>query len=192
MACSSHHPALAGAPPEEGKNRPHPCRREKGKAPQWMLSEVAGGLQRLILLALPGTPAAEMIEGTARAWTDAFWHAPKAWDQDLDAPRIAAAFQVIGHRLDSFPSPKAILESMPPRPPQPALPEPEISEEQRRRNLMRVAQIMTDALNKGKGLPPKPKHQDSGAVSITPEEEEALLAEARERYKDVPQPQELA
>ena len=41
-------------------------------APQWLLHEIADGLQRLMLLSLPGTPAAETIEGTARAWTDAF------------------------------------------------------------------------------------------------------------------------
>ena len=85
MAYSSNHPALAGTPPEEGK------------APQWMLGEVAGGLQRLMLLALPGTPAAEVIEGTARAWADALWHAPRSWDRDLDAPRIAAALSPLSH-----------------------------------------------------------------------------------------------
>ena len=105
---------------------------DKGETPQWMLTEVADGLQRLMLLALPGTPAAETIEGAARAWADAFWYAPKAWDQDLDAPRIAAAFRDIGHRLECFPSPMAILEAMPARPPQTALPEPKISQAQRR------------------------------------------------------------
>lgn len=166
---------------------------DKGEAPQWMLFEVAEGLQRMISLALPGTPATETVAVTARAWADALWHAPKAWDRDLDAPRIAAAFRQIGHRLDRFPTPKAILEAMPERPPLPALPELEISEEQRRRNLRRISRIMTEALNKGKGPPPKPKHQDSeAALSLTPEQEEALLAEARERYKNLPYPAELA
>lgn len=170
--------------------------RDKGKAPGWMLFEVAEGLQIMTSLALPGAPPAETIEGTARAWADAFWHAPKAWDQDLDAPRIAAAFRMIGHRLDRFPVPKAILEAMPPRPPQPALPGPEISEEQRCANLRRIAQIMTNALGRSKAQPrpPRPNGHPSreGGNDLTPEQEEALLAEARERYKNVPQPQELA
>ena len=162
-------------------------------APQWMLNEVVTGLQQLLLLSLPGTPATETIGGAAQAWANALWYAPNAWDEELDAPRIAAAFRDIAHRLERFPTPKAILEAMPDRPPLPALPEPEISEEQRRRNLRRIAQIMTEALNKRKGPPAKPKHQDSGeALSLTPEQEDALLAEARERYKDVPQPQESA
>ena len=126
-------------------------------APQWMLNEVVTGLQQMLLLNLPGTPAAETIGGAAQAW-----------------------------------APKAILEAMPNRPPQLALPEPEISDEQRRRNLRRISQIMTDALNKRKVPPPKPKHQDSGAAtSLTLEQEEALLAEAWECYKDVPNPAEL-
>ena len=167
----------------------------KGEAPQWMLSEVAGGLQRLVLLALPGTPAAETIEGTARAWADALWYAPKAWDRDLDAPRIATAFRVIGHRLERFPAPKDILTAMPPRPPQPALPEPAISPEQQRANLRRIAQIMTEAIECNKAQrPPRPCGRPSrgGEVTLTPEREEALLAEARERYKNVPQPPESA
>ena len=174
MAYSSNYPALAGTPPEEGK------------APPWMLSEVAGGLQRLVLLALPGTPAAEVIEGTARAWADALWHAPRSWDRDLDAPRIAAAFRVIAHRLERFPTPAAILEAMPERR-QIALPEPEISEEQRRRNLRRIAQ-MTEAIGRDKAPPPRAFGHPSrgGENDLTPAQEEALLAEARERYKDVP------
>ena len=166
--------------------------KQPAPAPQWLLSEVSGGLQRLIFLALPGTPAAETIALTAHAWADAFWYAPKEWDRDLDVPRIAAAFRGIGHRLERFPTPKAILEAMPARPPRPALPEPEISEAERRRNLRRIAQIMTEAINHSKGPSPKPKRQDSEALSLTPEEEEALLAEARECYKDVPNQAESA
>ena len=163
--------------------------------PQWMLFEVAEGLQRMIALSLPGTPAAETVGGTARAWADAFWFAPKAWDQDLDAPRIAAAFRMIGHCLERFPSPKAILEAMPSRPPQPALPEPELSEAQRQANLRRIAQIMTEVLGHSKAQrPPRPDGHPSGGGEnvLTPAQEEALLAEARERYKDVPQPKQLA
>ena len=149
----------------------------------------------MIALSLPGTPAAETVEGTARAWADAFWHAPKAWDRDLDAPRIVSAFRGIGHRLERFPTPKAILEAMPPRPPQPALPEPEISEEQRQANLRRIAQIMTEAIERSEEQRlPRPGGHPSRRreVTLTQEQEEALLAEARGRYKDVPQPQELA
>ena len=152
---------------------------DKGEAPQWMLFEVAEGLQRMIALSLPGTPAAETVGGKARAWADALWYAPKAWDQGLDAPRIAAAFQGIGYRLDRFPTPKAILEAMPPRPPQPALPEPEISEEQRRANLRRMAQIMTEALKNSKGPPcahPDARMDAGGRAAPGTKAEEGELA----------------
>ena len=148
MACSSNHPAPSDAAAEDAcidaGGRAESGTKAEAKAPQWMLFEVADGLQRLMYLALPGTPAAEMIEGTARAWTDAFWY----------APRIAAAFQGIGHRLERFPTPKAILEAMPDRSLPPALPEPKISEEQRRANLRRMAQIMTEALKCNKAQQP--------------------------------------
>lgn len=114
---------------------------DKGKAPQWMIFEVAEGLQRMIALSLPGTPAAETVEGTARAWADAFWHAPKAWDQDLDAPRIDAAFRTIACQLERLPTPKAVMEAMPKRPEPKKLPEPPISEEQWQENLKRIAEL---------------------------------------------------
>ena len=142
-----------------------------------MLNEVVDGLQRLVALALPHTPPAETIEGTARAWADAFWHAPLAWDRDSDAPRIAAAFRGIGHRLARFPTPKAILKAMPARPLLPALPEPKISEAERRGNLRRIARIMTEAIERKKAQP------RASARSLTPEQEEALLAKAREWFK---------
>lgn len=162
-----------------------PLEKPPEPAPQWLLSEVATGLQRLVLLALPGTPAAETIEGTARAWTEAFWHAPRAWDRDLDAPRIAAAFRGIGHRLERFPTPKAILEAMPARPPRPALPEPDIGEAERRRNLRRIARILTEAIDARPRKAPSPrptKPRQSARPALTPAQEAALLAEARERY----------
>ena len=119
-----------------------PTYAKQGKAPQWMLSEVANGLQRLILLALPGTPPAETIEGTARAWADALWYAPKVWDRELDAPRIAAAFRKIGHRLERFPTPKALLEALPARLPQPAAAESKMSEAQHSEHRRRLAKII--------------------------------------------------
>lgn len=171
----------------------HPSRggeSEKQPAPRWMLTEVATGLQRLVLLALPGTPAMEAIEGTARAWADALWYAPKAWDRDLDAPRIAAAFRRMAHRLERFPTPKALLDAMPARPPQPALPKPKISQAQRRGNRRRIARMMTEAIERNQAQPRPPRafgHPSGGGENdLTPAQEEALLAEVRERYKNVP------
>ena len=112
-----------------------------GEAPGWLHIEIITGLQQLLLLCLSGTPAAETFEGTARAWADAFWHSPKAWDKDLDAPRIAAAFRTIACQLERFPTPKAVMEAMPKRPEPKKLPQPPISEKQKQENLKKIAEF---------------------------------------------------
>ena len=149
-------------------------------APKWLLSAVASGLQRLMLLALPGTPAAETIEGTARAWTDAFWHCPKAWDKDLDTPRIAAAFRTIACRLERFPTPKIILDALPPRPRPPALPRPEITREQREKNLKRIKALIEEMAKAKKNRPKRRLRATRPA--LTEAEEQTLLTEAKQRY----------
>ena len=54
---------------------------------------------------------------------------------DDDAPRFREAFVRLAARCKSWPSPAALLEVLPERPPLPALPEPEITPEQRASNL---------------------------------------------------------
>ena len=115
---------------------------DKPPPPGWMVESVAVGLQRLLLLGLPGRPPAETITGTAHAWADAFWCLPKLWDRDLDAPRIAAAFRIAASQVECFPPPKAVIAVMPPRSTPKALPLPEISEDERRANLRRLAKIL--------------------------------------------------
>ena len=114
----------------------------KPPPPDWMIESMAAGLQHLLLLGLPGRPPAETIAGTAHAWADAFWSAPKAWAKDLDAPRIAAAFRVVAGQVECFPAPRTVIEAMPPRPPQEALPPPEMSEDERRANRRRLAKLL--------------------------------------------------
>lgn len=114
------------------------------QAPQWLLSEVASGLQCLMLLALPGTPAAETIAGTARAWADALWCSPIAWDKDLDACRIATAFRLIACQIDRFPSPRAVIAVMPERPKSLALPDLPVTREQRQTNRQRLADFIAN------------------------------------------------
>ena len=121
---------------------------EASQAPEWLLSEVATGLQRLMLLALQGTPAAETIEGTARAWADAFWCRNIGWDQALDAPRIALAFRSIAGQLDRFPTPKAVLQAMPERKQPLRLPDLPPTREERQANRKRLADFIADFTKK--------------------------------------------
>lgn len=153
---------------------------DKPPPPDWMVDSVAAGLQHFLLLRLPGFPPAETIAGTAHAWADAFWRLPKAWDKDLDALRITAAFRIAAGQVDRFPAPKTVIAAMPPRPPQKALPPPEMSEEKRRANLKRLAELLGTIKRKG---PAKRKPMsNTRAAAITAEQEEALLEEIRQ-YK---------
>lgn len=149
----------------------------KPAPPDWMVESMAAGLQHLLLLGLPGRPPAETITGTAHAWADAFWCLPKAWDKDLDAPRIAAAFRIAASQVECFPAPKSVIAVMP-RPPQKALPLPEMSEEKRRANLKRLAELFGSLKHAG---PPKRKPKpETCAAALTTEQEEALLEELRQ------------
>lgn len=99
---------------------------------QWFRATVAHGLVRLVALALPGTPPADTIELTREAWIEALWPT-RAWDADLDAPRLEAAFRALSVTCERWPAPVALLRALPARPQPPALPLPPASAEQRRR-----------------------------------------------------------
>jgi hypothetical protein len=113
----------------------------------WLRREVVEGLQALVALRLRGAPAADMVVLTAEIWEQAFEqrlgrHAIEA----VDAPRIREAFRFQFPRLREWPAPADILESMPPRPPRPALPEPKVTEEQHRENVKRVKAMVGELL----------------------------------------------
>jgi hypothetical protein len=93
--------------------------------PDWLLREVASGLQRLILLALEGGPALESIEGVVMAWADACLCWPIAWDEAQDARRLQAAFRSLAAGVKRWPSPVQLREALPPRQTLPQLPPPE-------------------------------------------------------------------
>ena len=126
-----------------------PAQPNPSEPPAWMLAEIADGIQRLIYLGLPGAPAMEIIEGTVRAWAEALMSLNKVWQQDLDAGRIRHAFWRLSGRVDKWPAPCHLLDALPDRAQPRQLPEPEMSEEQRRKNFARFAQILTDALGDG-------------------------------------------
>ena len=91
------------------------------------------GLQKLLALQLERSPALETLDKTGLVWMEAIGHNRCLTDED--APRFREAFVLLAARCKSWPSPVALLEVLPERPPLPALPEPEISPEQRAENL---------------------------------------------------------
>ena len=95
--------------------------------------EIMFGLQKLLALQLERSPALEPLDKTGLVWMEAIGHNRCLTDED--APRFREAFVRLAARCKSWPSPVALLEVLPERPPLPALPEPEISPEQRAENL---------------------------------------------------------
>ena len=95
--------------------------------------EIMLGLQKLATLQLENAPAAENLTDTAQVWMEVIGY-DKAFGDDA-APRFREAFVQLARMVKRWPSPVALLEVLPDRPPLPARPEPEISPEQRAENL---------------------------------------------------------
>ena len=112
-----------------------------GQHEQWFMTELATGLQKLIALSLQNTPAMETIQLTAASWAETLWAAPIAWNEPVDRARIRAAFVRMMRDIERWPAPKHLLQYLPARPEPVKLPAPEISEEQRMRNLDRISAI---------------------------------------------------
>ena len=79
---------------------------------EWLLVEVATGLQKLSCLSLDRTPAAEMLTGTAQAWMEAITDG-RTWDARRDTPRVRAAFRTLGRTVRRWPAPAEFLDALP-------------------------------------------------------------------------------
>jgi hypothetical protein len=76
------------------------------------MDEVLTGLQKLCPLSLDGTPAAEVLPGTALSWHEAITTG-RDWDKVRDAPRIRAAFITLANTRERWPAPKHFLDALP-------------------------------------------------------------------------------
>ncbi|MEO1766771.1 hypothetical protein [Thiobacter aerophilum] len=115
--------------------------------PGWLLAEVAGGIQRLLVLRLDGCPPADAVEAMALAWADALLVRGGAWDEALDAPRIRAAFRSLAAHVQRWPAPADIWAHLPERPRQPKLPPPPMSAAQRALALDMLRQLREKLLS---------------------------------------------
>ncbi len=93
-------------------------------APDWFHNQVVSGLQYLWALGLPGTPAGELAKLTATAWIDTLWHHAVRWDEQLDSPRLEAAFKAAARGAERWPTPRQVLQALPDRTATAALPAP--------------------------------------------------------------------
>lgn len=81
--------------------------------PNWFLTSIARGLQRLLVLSLDRTPAAELLGSCVESWGDALWPG-RAWHES-DAQRIEAAFRHLAATRRQWPAPADLLIALPKR-----------------------------------------------------------------------------
>lgn len=78
----------------------------------WILDEIATGLQKLYLLSLDRTPAAELLAGTAQSWLEVLTTG-RVWEQARDTKRIRQAFVTLATTRESWPAPRHFFDALP-------------------------------------------------------------------------------
>ncbi len=110
---------------------------------KWLEREIARGLQGLIALRLSGAPADDSVTLTLDVWLAAIESLSVNWNEQLDAERVRRAFRTLYRICDRWPPPKVFLDNLGNRDPPKALPPPQISEEQRKKNVAMLRELMT-------------------------------------------------
>ncbi|GAA4650819.1 hypothetical protein GCM10023116_31020 [Kistimonas scapharcae] len=83
----------------------------KQKTPEgWFQDLVVDGVQGLIVLSLPRTPAMEIIDATVLQWVEVLWAAPVDWSHNQDAKRMRDAFTRLKYSATEWPTPRQYLE----------------------------------------------------------------------------------
>ena len=146
--------------------------------PGWLGEIVKRHIERLKLLRLEGEPLAEAMGEVTRIWGETL-AAHQNWDRARDTPRLHRGFVILTATSERWPAPAHLLQALPVIPPQPCLPPPlpEMSEEKRRQNLRRMAELFGSLKKKS---PPRP---NTRTPELTAAEEEALLEELRQYQK---------
>lgn len=109
---------------------------------KWLEREIARGLQGLIALRLSGAPADDSVTLTLDVWLAAIESLSVNWNEQLDAERVRRAFRTMYRICDRWPAPKLFLDNLGNRDPPKALPPPQISEEQRKKNVALLRELM--------------------------------------------------
>lgn len=110
---------------------------------------IANGLQRLIVLSLPGTPAADTMKLTVSVWCETLW--PTCTWIDSDVQRIETAFRSLCRHAERWPTPKQFLDCLPQRKPLTALRPPGLTEEERARGREKVSRMLATLVRKKTG-----------------------------------------
>ncbi|MBS9777169.1 MAG: hypothetical protein KGV50_00265 [Gammaproteobacteria bacterium] len=93
--------------------------------PNKIYNELVEGIKLMDNLNLSFAPSTDDdLQKAVAAWE---WTlcAKITWDDEKDSGRLMAAFAEVVPKLEKWPSPSLIIKHLPPRPPAPALPQPE-------------------------------------------------------------------
>ena len=82
------------------------------KMPDEIKDVILQGLTNLMALRLRGAPGSDTVSATATAWIMALSAKPVAWDADLDAGRMKAAFVTLMGSTETWPTPLAFYERL--------------------------------------------------------------------------------
>lgn len=89
----------------------------------WFSSVIAEGLQRLAAMHLASTPNDAGLDLACAVWIDSLWFR-REWHEDPDAGRLRRAFLALAGSARRWPSPADLLDQLPAKPRQAALPAP--------------------------------------------------------------------
>jgi hypothetical protein len=79
---------------------------------RWLKNAVIDGVQLLYSLALPGSPAGEVLPLTAQGWIEVLRRC-RLWVAERDAPRLHPGFVALAGAVDRWPAPKQLLDHLP-------------------------------------------------------------------------------
>ncbi|MDP8079537.1 hypothetical protein [Phocoenobacter skyensis] len=107
---------------------------------KWLKTTLAQGMASLLLLRLKNSPPEDAIEPTMEVWFKTITF-KKVWEQEQDQWRFEHAFMKLAQTCEWFPAPAQLLANLPARKEPKALPEPEITQEQRQKMALRVQKL---------------------------------------------------
>jgi len=111
------------------------------RVPVWMGEIVKARMERLRLLNLEGQPLGRSMGEVVRIWAQILAAYMPISDEELDGPRIHAAFDILERTCDRWPQPANLLAALPARPEPPKLPPPDPTPEQRARAKAIIAEL---------------------------------------------------
>lgn len=112
----------------------------KIEAPQWFRRTVADGLKVLVALSLANEPALDLMPATKQLWIHLLWR-HGAW-VEADAERILEGFTRLATRIDRWPAPRQLLDTLPRRPQAKALEAQPASREEALAHLAEMRNIL--------------------------------------------------